>query len=285
MRDHAIVSPQFWTGKTGRYIRSCGGDAQRVALYLLTCPNSNMIGLYYLPLPTLCHEIGIPLEGATKALQCLSEGDFCVYDDETETVFVREMARFQVGKSLSPNDKRVKGVAKMANQMAKSPFYKDFLDRYMECYHLENLVEEPENTRPSEAPSMPHRSQDQDQEQDQEQDNTPPINIPPPARKKVPAYQRDGTEKHLDHVYLKPKEVETLVRKYGQERTDRMIETLNNYFVANIKRLKKYSNHYGVINSWVAEKVLEKMPMEGKTDGYTSFLERHGEDPSALREG
>ncbi|MFP4087740.1 MAG: hypothetical protein ACLFUL_13205 [Desulfobacteraceae bacterium] len=155
MRDYAIVFPKFWIGKTGRYIRSCGGDAQRVALYLMTCPNSTMIGLYYLPLPTLCHEVGIPLEGASKALLSLIEGDFCLYDEVTETVFVREMARYQVGKELAPNDKRVKGVVKMVNQMDKSPFYKDFLDRYMECYHLKEHVQKPKNKSPFDAPPKP----------------------------------------------------------------------------------------------------------------------------------
>ena len=58
MREYAKVSPTFWTGDTGRSLRG-DPDAQRVAFYLLTCSNANMIGLYYLPLPTLCHEIGI----------------------------------------------------------------------------------------------------------------------------------------------------------------------------------------------------------------------------------
>jgi hypothetical protein len=69
-RDFAIVKSSFWTGETGRKLRAAGGDAQRVAMYLITCGSSNMIGLYYLPLPVMCHEIGITLQGASKALRC-----------------------------------------------------------------------------------------------------------------------------------------------------------------------------------------------------------------------
>jgi hypothetical protein len=34
MRDHAIVSPQFWPSDTRRFFRGAGADAQRVALTL-----------------------------------------------------------------------------------------------------------------------------------------------------------------------------------------------------------------------------------------------------------
>jgi hypothetical protein len=50
MRDYAKVAPTFWNGETGKKIRELGRDAQVVALYLITCPSSNWIGLYYLPL-------------------------------------------------------------------------------------------------------------------------------------------------------------------------------------------------------------------------------------------
>ena len=77
MRDYAIVSPRFWIGTTGRELRRLGPEVQVVALYLLTAPHSNMIGLYYLPIPTLCHETGArhgkglpspskPLEGVCR---------------------------------------------------------------------------------------------------------------------------------------------------------------------------------------------------------------------------
>ena len=39
-----MVSPLFWTGDPGKALRG-DPDAQRLALYLLTCPNANMIGI------------------------------------------------------------------------------------------------------------------------------------------------------------------------------------------------------------------------------------------------
>lgn len=100
MREYCKVSPQFWTGATGKEIRKTGRDAQLVALYLLTCPNSNWIGLYYMPLPTLCHETGLKPEGAWKALRSLSEAQFAYFDDASEHVFVVEEDEGREGSTV-----------------------------------------------------------------------------------------------------------------------------------------------------------------------------------------
>jgi len=162
MRDYSKVSPLFWTGTTGKQIRKMGRDAQVVALYLLTCPSSNMLGLYYLPLPTLCHEVNIKNEGALKTLQRLSEAGFAHYDTASEHVWVVEMARYQIGDTLDEKDNRVKGIKNELKSLCKVVFYNNFLEKYKAVYHLEDVS-------PYEAPTKPLRSQEQEQEQD-----TPP---------------------------------------------------------------------------------------------------------------
>lgn len=183
MRDHAIVSPQFWTGNTGRYLRQYP-DAQRLALYLLTCPNANMIGLYYIPIPTICHELGMDKEGASKALRRVSEGGFATYDEGSEVVFVHEMAKFQIGPYLKPGDNRIRGIEKMLEAYSKSVLYNEFVKRYAKCFQLSTALNR-------EAPSKPLRSQDQ--EQDQEQD------------KKEPSALVASNEKEINPENAKPK--------------------------------------------------------------------------------
>jgi hypothetical protein len=135
-----------------------------MAAYLMTCPNSNMIGMYYLPIPTLCHEVGISKQGALKALRSLSEGGFAHYDPLSEYVFVPEMAHYQIGEPLSENDNRVKGIKNELQTMRKCIYFNNFLNRYRESFHLEEIS-------PSEAPCKPLRSQEQEQEQEQENKN------------------------------------------------------------------------------------------------------------------
>ena len=65
MRDYGKVSPQFWIGQTGKKLRSEGAEAQIVAMYLMTSPHANMLGLYYCPAMFIAHETGLDLEGAS----------------------------------------------------------------------------------------------------------------------------------------------------------------------------------------------------------------------------
>jgi hypothetical protein len=139
MRDYSKTAPTFWTGDTGRKIRAAGRDVQVVAFYLFTCPNSNWIGLYYLPIPTLCHEVGISKEGASKALRSLETIGYSFYDYENEIVWVPGTAKFQVGESLKAGDLRIKGIVKDLQQYSKSIYCADFYARYASLYCLPEI--------------------------------------------------------------------------------------------------------------------------------------------------
>lgn len=167
MRDYGKVSPQFWTGRTGRQIRAKGIEAQIVALYLMTSPGSSMWGIYYLPIPTLAHETGLPLEGASKGLRSLSEVGFAEYDADNEVVWVCEMAAHQVAESLSVKDLRHKAMTKELEKLSYSSVFAGWLARYGAAFNY------PKRS-PFEAPSKPLRSQEQEQEQKQEQKENPP---------------------------------------------------------------------------------------------------------------
>lgn len=165
MRDYGIVSPKIWTGKTGKKLRD-NRDAQVVAMYLMTSPHSTMTGVFYCPLTYISHDTGCSLDGASKALRCLIDEGFCLYDYELDTVFVVTMASWQVGRSLKPDDKRVMGLRRDVENMQSPLMRNRFLSVYGDAFHLSDLFSE----RDLEAPSEPHRSQEQDQEQDHEQD-------------------------------------------------------------------------------------------------------------------
>lgn len=153
-----------------------------LALYLVSSPHANMIGLYYLPLVTLCHETGLDEEGARKALRRTSEADFAHYDEEAELVWVPNAAAYQIGETLKPGDKQRIGVLnelrKFREASGNHRFADDFAARYTDPYSLDVKDEaRPEgkgHRRPSKAPSKAPRSQDQDQDQEQDQDQDPP---------------------------------------------------------------------------------------------------------------
>lgn len=189
MRDYAKVAPQFWTGRTGRAIRARGRDAQVVALYVVTAPGANMIGVYYLPVATLCHETGLSPKVAAVALAALEDVGFAFYDAEAEHVWIPEMARFQIGDTLTAAgkhgrpDHRIRGVVRELLSVKGCRFAWDFYVKYQQRYNLPDLPELRTLPNPSEAPSKPLQSQEQEQEQEQEhaQDVSPTASAAPLA--------------------------------------------------------------------------------------------------------
>jgi hypothetical protein len=166
VREYAKVGPTFWTGATGKALRRRGIEGVLVALYLVSSPHSNMLGLYYQPLMYMAHETGLGIEGASKGLQSCIEVGFCSYDTDTEMVWVHEMAAWQIAESLSSTDKRCRGIQKDYEAVPDCPFVGPWFDRYREAYHLTNRREfqQPQPVQ-KQAPSKPLRSQEQEQEQ------------------------------------------------------------------------------------------------------------------------
>lgn len=183
MRDYGIVSPRFWIGATGKELRK-HPYAQRVALYLMSAPSSEMTGVYYCPVTSILFEVGSPFDAPSKGLQeqidavkealsILSDLDFCLYDFESEYVFVKEMARWQIAEFLKASDKRVIAVRKAVASMPLA-FQRAFVERYNVDFCLGFSADEiAKIASPIEAPSMPHRSQEQEQKQEQKHIKAP----------------------------------------------------------------------------------------------------------------
>lgn len=196
MRKYSSITPKFWIGRTGRKLR---GDisAKLVAAYLLSCPNNDMTGVFYCPLCQISAETGLPLEapsvplpspfqgplkGIREALETLEREDFAIYDYESEYVFVKKMALFQIAPELKPTDKRVTGI-RIAIESMPDNFKHLFIKEYNECFNLgfkdipspeiqefgvQTQEEEELPSSPIEAPSKALRCQEQEQEQEQE---------------------------------------------------------------------------------------------------------------------
>jgi len=177
MRDYGIVSPKFWIGGTGKSLRG-NAPAQVLALYLMTCPHANMIGVFHCPMVYMMHETGLDAEGASKALASLIEAQFCTYEEASETVFVHRMAAFQIAERLKPDDKRVKGVEREWSNIDSSPIKAKFFAIYSIVFHL---PKEGEVQSPIEAPYKPLASQEQDQDQEQEQIPPTPKGVEVPS--------------------------------------------------------------------------------------------------------
>ena len=167
MRDYGKVSPQFWIGQTGKKLRAEGMEAQIVAMYLMTSPHANMLGLYYCPAMFIAHETGLDLEGATKGLQSAIKAGFYDYDEETEMVWVYEMAHYQIAETLTGKDLRIKGVQNEYDSLPENPYLERFFDKYSASFcMMTKRYRHGQKEQTEEAPSKPLASQEQEQEQE-----------------------------------------------------------------------------------------------------------------------
>ena len=173
MRDYGKVSPQFWIGQTGKKLRAEGMEAQLVAMYLMTNPHTNMLGLYYCPVMFIAHETGLGIEGASKGLRSAISAGFCAYDDDTETVWVFEMARYQIADALAGKDLRIKGVQNEYDSLPSNPYLEAFFDKYAESFcMMTKRYFDNNNGQKTEGASKGLASQEQEQEQEQEIETT-----------------------------------------------------------------------------------------------------------------
>lgn len=165
MRDYGAVSPRFWIGTTGKQLRG-KTDAQLLALYLMTSPHARMTGVYHLPMAYIVADTGMTLQGASKALQCLIEAQFCEYDADSDTIFVVQMALYQIGERLDPKDKRVIGLRKEVERMAGTRMQLRFLAVHGVRFGLVSADQIPSPIEGA-SKALPSQDQEQDQEQDQ----------------------------------------------------------------------------------------------------------------------
>ncbi len=149
--DYGKILARYWQAGSGAQLR---GDpwAMLVGCYIFTAPTARPVGIYYLPIPTIAHDLGTDVATCTAALEKVCDTGIAMYDVTESLVWVPELARVSLGPTLSPKDKRRGWILKEAQDRVEHHFYGLFLDRYERDYELGTLP----RGRPSEAPSMGH---------------------------------------------------------------------------------------------------------------------------------
>lgn len=290
MRDYAIISPLFWTGRTGRALRA-HPDAQRLALYIITCPHADMTGLFYLPLVTVAHEVGGSFDVTAKGMATLSnamnvlrELEFCEYDADAEMVFVRSMARWQVGKSLKAGDKRIKGVSKAI--AGKPPTYltKLFWDEYRDDFHLDDVGD----FVPDDCPPPPVTAPGTNNPHSLTIEVSPPPDTTPKLAKYSEAFERFwlAWPKKLDKQDAG--NVWRIKRLDGM--VDEIIEGVEKHKAHNdwrkeggqfIPRAGKWLKREGWTNELSIDMPVNDTPANGRSGGYMTVVEKN---EAAMRE-
>ena len=255
MARYRPIATQIWKDPD---FQAYSPDQKLIFFYLISNEATTESGIYPVTPKTIANETDLKIGDVNKAF----ENGFknIMYDPGTQTIFIRNFLRYN-GRGRPELILRA-----IENEFTRiqTPLWNNFIERY------------PAYSKGLDVDSLPPHTP---------LSNTNTISIPiykdvfERLDKSCQDLDKSGKIRHLEYVYLLPKEFETLKNKYGDQRAEKMVETLNEYFRANTNRLKKYTSHYGAINSWVSAKVLEQMPMEKGTDDARKrrFLERHEE--------
>lgn len=160
MRTYATVRGTFWVRGSGKKLRG-NPEAQVLAMYLMTCCQGTLCGLFSIALPTIAHETGLSLERLPELFADI--GEIAKYDPEEELCWVPNAAREQLGEKLAEKDKRRAGLLRELKQFEGHKFHQEFNELYGEAYSLERLVRPSEGASedescPLEAPSKEHPS-------------------------------------------------------------------------------------------------------------------------------
>lgn len=180
MRTQATIYPTFWTRGSGKKLRG-NPEAQVLAFYFMTSPQSTMLGLYYEPLISILHDTGLTEEQFRKALPAVAE--IAVYDEQESLVYLPEGAARQIGETMSIKDNKRKSILAQLKVYGNHEFVRRWMARYHGPYNFSHEgIPEPLRS-PSKAPSKgptqaPDPRSDPDQRSDPRKEAEPGAEAP-----------------------------------------------------------------------------------------------------------
>jgi len=141
------VESKFWQDEK---IRNISEDARYLMLYLLTSPHRNILGLYFLPLPYACFDLGWDEKRFRKGLGELLDKGLVKYDFETNVIFIcnylkhnplenSNQVKSAIGKlSETPTTSLFQDLLAILKQLDK-PFMKPLQERLRERFAKPSL--------------------------------------------------------------------------------------------------------------------------------------------------
>lgn len=118
------IDTSIWTDPR---VRALGPPEKLLFVYLITNNHSHVSGIYYLPIPLICHELGLSEEQFGWGIDTLSKGYLALYDTPSEVVWVVNMLRKQ-----GSGQKIIQSVASQLRTLHKCPLIGRYLKHYAE---------------------------------------------------------------------------------------------------------------------------------------------------------
>jgi len=208
------VESRFWQDEKMRLVSS---DARHLMLYLLTSPHRNILGMYFLPIPYACFDLGWDEHRFGKGLSELL-GKGCIkYDEENHVVLVINFLKH----NPLENQNQVKSAVDKLEQLPQTPLIKDLYEIVKdEKPHYKQLVERLDKQLSkglSEQLNELFSKQEEVKEEEKETEEEKEYNTAADAAKNqlVPAEKSSGSQEVIEDDGAQPKK--TGKDEYTQE--------------------------------------------------------------------
>ncbi|MBL8605214.1 MAG: hypothetical protein JNK72_25005 [Myxococcales bacterium] len=140
------LSSKLWWGETGDALLQAGGLAAiALAVYLVSGPSSQSLGLYPLDVTTVAKDTGLTVSEAERLLALVERTGFA--ERIEGWVWVREMAAWQYQPELKRESPAWKGVMARLDRLRSTPFLAVFLERYGAAWSLGSFPVGPRTIR------------------------------------------------------------------------------------------------------------------------------------------
>lgn len=127
----------IFTGATGRELRRHPPEVRELQFWLTCGPDSDPFGIFICELATIAPRIGRTVASLQKSLETLVALEFCLRDEASQYVWVREMAHHQFDTPCKATDFRCASARKWYASAPRNPFLGPWFDRYVEDFHLQ----------------------------------------------------------------------------------------------------------------------------------------------------
>jgi len=114
------VESRFWQDEK---MRNVSDDARYLMLYLLTSPHRNILGLYFLPFPYACFDLGWDEKRFKKALEELLKTGGIAYDAISHVVLVKNYLKHNPLENLN----QVKHAIEKLNELPGTHLFRSLL--------------------------------------------------------------------------------------------------------------------------------------------------------------
>lgn len=168
---YRTVNTSFWTDPK---VRTLKHEGKLLLLYLITCPHTNVCGIYYAPEIIVLHETGLKKATLDTLWDTLSRLELVIRDAKSDVVWIVNMMKYQ-----GRGEKVALAAANQLLTLHNSFLVKKFLARYpaVEPLYTAKVMRRGSHgvcDRVSDGDSRfgnPDMDSDSDQDNDQEQDS------------------------------------------------------------------------------------------------------------------